>query len=318
MAVNPIVAIQSAPAYVWDVNTLSWVPMTQPGGAGGGGGDASAANQALEIAALGATTDAEATGDGSIVAILKRLRTLLSGSIAVTGTFWQATQPVSGTFWQATQPVSGPLTDAQLRATAVPVSGTFWQATQPVSGPLTDAQLRAVAVPVSAPTLTKGTQGANGFSVQDLRDAGRTELRYYAVAVAAGTTGTETAISLTRSAGTAATSAANSHVITSGKRFRITSITVATRGHATATIQTTTFNLRVNAAGAVTTSSTPIVLAIRSATPATASAWDRVTLSFAEGWEIVGDGTLQFGITAAATYTTNAPTWDVLIQGYEY
>lgn len=65
----------------------------------------------------------------------------------VTGTFWQATQPVSlavapttpvtGTFWQATQPVSGPLTDAQLRATAVPVSGTFWQATQPVSGTVT-------------------------------------------------------------------------------------------------------------------------------------------------------------------------------------
>lgn len=41
----------------------------------------------------------------------------VSGSVAVTGTFWQATQPVSGTFWQATQPVSG----------------TFWQATQPVS-----------------------------------------------------------------------------------------------------------------------------------------------------------------------------------------
>lgn len=40
---------------------------------------------------------------------------------AVTGTFWQATQPVSGTFWQATQPVSG----------------TFWQATQPVSGTVT-------------------------------------------------------------------------------------------------------------------------------------------------------------------------------------
>jgi hypothetical protein len=43
----------------------------------------------------------------------------------VSGTFWQATQPVSGTFWQATQPVSGPLTDAQLRASAVPVSGSF-------------------------------------------------------------------------------------------------------------------------------------------------------------------------------------------------
>jgi len=35
------------------------------------------------------------------------------------------TQPVSGTFWQSTQPVSGPLTDAQLRASAVPVTGSF-------------------------------------------------------------------------------------------------------------------------------------------------------------------------------------------------
>ena len=45
----------------------------------------------------------------------------VENSVAVTGTFWPATQPVSGTFWQATQPVSG----------------TFWQATQPVSGSLT-------------------------------------------------------------------------------------------------------------------------------------------------------------------------------------
>ena len=82
------------------------------------------------------------------------IKTKLNNSIAVTGTFYQATQPVSiatmpttpvtGTFFQATQPVSGtvtantglsqPLTDTQLRATAVPVSGTFYQDTQPVSG----------------------------------------------------------------------------------------------------------------------------------------------------------------------------------------
>jgi hypothetical protein len=93
-------------------------------------------------------------------------------SYPVTGTFWQATQPVSlaslpplatgtntigaisnttfdvgnfpvsypvtGTFWQAVQPVSGPLTDTQLRASPVPVSG-----------PLTDSELRATPVPVS-------------------------------------------------------------------------------------------------------------------------------------------------------------------------
>ena len=78
-------------------------------------------------------------------------------SQAVTGTFWQATQPVSiatmpttpvtGTFWQATQPVSiatmptTPVTIATMPTTPVtiasmpttPVTGTFWQATQPVS-----------------------------------------------------------------------------------------------------------------------------------------------------------------------------------------
>jgi len=32
--------------------------------------------------------------------------------------------PVTGTFWQTTQPVSGPVTDAQLRATAVPTAPT--------------------------------------------------------------------------------------------------------------------------------------------------------------------------------------------------
>lgn len=79
--------------------------------------------------------------------------------LAVTGTFWQATQPVS---IAGTVTVTGPLTDTQLRATPVPVSGTFWQATQPVSiaatvnvaGPLTDAQLRATAVPVSLSSTT--------------------------------------------------------------------------------------------------------------------------------------------------------------------
>lgn len=97
---------------------------------------------------------------------------LRASAVPVSGAFYQATQPVSlasapttpvtGTFWQATQPVSGPLTDTQIRATALPISGTvtanagtgtmavslatapttpvtgtFWQATQPVSGTVT-------------------------------------------------------------------------------------------------------------------------------------------------------------------------------------
>ncbi len=164
----------------------------------------------------------------------------------------------------------------------------------------------------------KGTQGAVALQTHDMKDTGRTHVRYYAVAAAAGATTVETAITLTKSSGTSATSTGASQTPASGKTFRITSITFATRSHATATIQSTTFNLRVNTAGAVTTSTTPILLSARCANAATASAWDRFTIPFPEGMEIAGNGTLQFGVTANATYTTNAPTWDVVIDGYEY
>lgn len=167
-------------------------------------------------------------------------------------------------------------------------------------------------------TTTKAVQATRGVQVQRIQDAGRVSLSFYAVAAAAGTTGTQTAITLTKSADTGATTTGTSFVVTSGKRFRITHISVATRGHNTATAQTTTFNLRVNTAGAVTTASTPIVFSARSATPAVANDWDRYVLALPDGHEILGDGTLQFGITAAATYTTNAPTWDVNIMGFEY
>lgn len=154
-----------------------------------------------------------------------------------------------------------------------------------------------------------------------VRDTSKTLVQFYATAAAAGATGVETAIALAKagSLGSAPAGGANSLTPPSGKRFRITTITFAARGHATATAQVTTFNIRVNAAGAVATGSAGILLQVRVATPATALAWDRITLNFeGEGPELVGDGTLQWGVTANAVFTTNAPTWDVLITGYEY
>ena len=93
---------------------------------------------------LGAPTDAEAAGDGSIIGLLKRLRTLMDGVLT------------DAQLRASAVPVSGPVTDAQLRASAVPVSGPVTDAqlrasAVPVSGPVTDAQLRASAVPVSGP-----------------------------------------------------------------------------------------------------------------------------------------------------------------------
>ena len=53
----------------------------------------------------------------------------VGGSVSVSN--FPATQAVTGTFWQTTQPVS----IATMPTT--PVTGTFWQATQPVSGTVT-------------------------------------------------------------------------------------------------------------------------------------------------------------------------------------
>ena len=63
---------------------VSNLPATQPvSGTVSVSGGATAANQATANAALGAPADAEASADGSIVALLKRLRTLLGGTLAV-------------------------------------------------------------------------------------------------------------------------------------------------------------------------------------------------------------------------------------------
>jgi hypothetical protein len=101
-----------------------------------------------------------------------------SWTVAVTGTFWQTTQPVSGTFWQATQPVSGtfwqttqPVSIASMPST--PVTGTFWQTTQPVSGtfwqttqPVSIASMPSTPVTGTFYQATQPVSNAGTFAVQ--------------------------------------------------------------------------------------------------------------------------------------------------------
>jgi hypothetical protein len=113
---------------------------------------------------------------------------LRASAVPVSGTFYQATQPVSGTVGVSgtvtvdgsgvTQPVSGPLTDTQLRATdvdvnltnaSVAVTGTFWQATQPVSGSVSVSNFPATQ-PVSG-TFWQATQPVS-FSGQSVGISG--------------------------------------------------------------------------------------------------------------------------------------------------
>lgn len=95
----------------------------------------------------------------------------ISGSVAVTGPVTDAqlrasAVPVSltSTTVTGTVAVSGPLTDTQLRATAVPVSGTFWQATQPVSGTFWQATqpVSAASLPLPSGAATAAKQPALG------------------------------------------------------------------------------------------------------------------------------------------------------------
>lgn len=172
---------------------------------------------------------------------------------------------------------------------------------------------------ISMPTLTKGTQGATGISTQDLKDAGRTSIVFYVTASTVGATTVESALTLTKSAGTGATSAANFFVITSGKRFRISSISVATQGNVTATTHTTTLSIRLATAGNCATGTTPVLYKFRSSAPATTLFWDRLpTYPIPDGYEVLGDGTLNICASVNSTFTTNAPTVDLMIVGYEY
>ena len=107
---------------------------------------------------------------------------LTSASMPVTIASDQ-TVPVSGTVTanagSGTFAVSGPLTDTQLRATAVPVSGTFWQTTQPVSGTVTanagsgTFAVSAASLPLPSGAATSANQ-TNGSQIAKIGDGSNT------------------------------------------------------------------------------------------------------------------------------------------------
>lgn len=296
----------------------------------------------------------------------------------VTGTFWPVTQPVSlatntpdvtdraarllghvtvdsapttavtGTFWQATQPVSGPVTDAQLRASAVPVSGTVTAnagtGTMAVSGPVTDTQLRASAVPVTGSgtagtpavgvqtvqgitngtpqnvmqaAITKGTQGTNGVTTQDMKDAGRAVKMMFSAFVS--TALAETAINFQVStAGGAPSVAAASYTMTAGKTLRIQTIVAQMRaGGSAPAASLATFKIKVggNQQGQAFMVACPTTVA------AGPSAFVGMLsgLNFPDGWELAAGAVLSFTLTLSAwTAAVNTPTVDLTVIGYEY
>jgi hypothetical protein len=138
----------------------------------------------------------------SAVTVSGTVTASISGTVPVSGTFWQTTQPVSGTFFQATQPVSlasTTVTVSSLPALAagtaqigsvtasisntVPVSGTFWQTTQPASLASLPALAAGTAQIGSVTASISGTVPVSGTFYQATQPVSLTSLP----ALAAGT-----------------------------------------------------------------------------------------------------------------------------------
>lgn len=82
---------------------------------------------------------------------------------------------------------------------------------------LINTNASTVAQSVSAPALTKGSQAATGFSTQDLKDSGRTQITLYVDSVSGITTEALATLNITK--GDAAQSTATSYTVTAGKTF---------------------------------------------------------------------------------------------------
>lgn len=197
------------------------------------------------------------------------------------------------------------------------------QKTMAASSPVVLASDQAsVPVVATGPTLTKGTQGATGFSVQNLVDAGRVNICWTAEFAFAQTA--ETLLTITESRDGAATSTFTTKVVTSGKRLRITSIAleVETLGTGTTVPQRGYLRMRFNTAGAVTTASPlQFVGGVGAQPPAILKTAGWGAWSFPDGIEFLGDGTKQIGFTLETpdwVVTTQTGRAKVTITAFEY
>lgn len=179
--------------------------------------------------------------------------------------------------------------------------------------PVVGYQTAGASVPVNGPLLTKGTQGTNGFSVQELKDAGRTYVTLVATGVAGVTS--EALFSFQQNKAGVVTQNVTSYMITSGKTLRIGGLYCANRDGAAA-IAWTRATLRTNTAGATTATSTLIFGIEAGGAGAVVGSVGTTEDTFPDGIEIAGNGTVSIGVTHLDSATTNLVTCTLV--GYEY
>lgn len=180
----------------------------------------------------------------------------------------------------------------------------------------TAANLNATVV---GTTLTKGTQGAAGFSVQELHDAGRTTVTFTADNVTPILT-TDTIITFSKLVGDTVTASQTTYAVTAAKTLRITHLDFSMIPNST-TVAYLRVRLRQLASGACTVAAGHVVGVWGVSSPPgtiAANAGGALTQSidFPDGIEFAGatmNVCLSANVLGAAAQTVN-----ITAVGYEY
>lgn len=175
------------------------------------------------------------------------------------------------------------------------------------------AETTKVIGTVNPPAITKGTQSANGFSTQDLKDSGRVMVTFTATALAGVTA--EALISLTPYRDLVAGTAATTFAVTAGKRLRLQSISLTLRSTSTVNVGAM---VRLRMLGGAVLVGSPVHNSIGGMSSNLATAVignaNNYNITFPDGFEL--SGTMQFGLTQLASAIT--ATMDIHVTGYEY
>ena len=163
------------------------------------------------------------------------------------------------------------------------------------------------------PTLTKGTQGSTGLSVQSLKDGGRVIVNCASALSGTACVTSEALIAFNISRDGAATASATSMTVTAAKRWRIQAITVGLIS-TSAAVLSARFCLRMEPNGGVTGSSPIIALLPVASAPATAQQGGQMFLQIPDGLEF--SGTQQIALTQLCSVTTGLVYASIV--GYEY
>jgi len=264
--------------------------------------------------AQGATTDTSSAN--TVIGILKAIKAAVTGTLTVathavtqSGTWTVARSWVLSSATDSVNVGNFPASQA--------VTGTFFQATQPVSGTVTAnqggapwsdniTQVGGVAVAATA----KGTQGTNLIPTQDAKDAGRTAVTLFLDAVAGITTEALGTMSITK--GGVAQTAATSYTVTAGKTLRISGLHTSVKNTSTVASDSRT---RVRQAASSFSVSSPIVLVNEAGSPAAvANAVGTDDTVMPDGYEIAGGQIIGISHVESATTCTVS----VMLVGYEY